>query len=78
MARFQESRFGRLALFIATSEPIIIWSSAGILYETHSGAPPWLNQTEYDDWDDGTGWMGSLMSLRSDLLCDDLRCLYLG
>jgi hypothetical protein len=25
-----------------------------------------------------TGWMGSLMSLRSDLLRGDLRCLYLG
>jgi hypothetical protein len=31
-----------------------------------------------DDWDDGTGWMGSLMSLRSDLLRGDLRSLYLG
>jgi hypothetical protein len=31
-----------------------------------------------DDWDDGTGWMGSLISLRSDLLRGDLRCLYLG
>src|SRR5215831_15022667 len=24
------------------------------------------NQPEGDDWDDGTGWMGSLMSLRSE------------
>ena len=31
-----------------------------------------------DDWDDGTGWMGSLVSLRSDLLRGDLRCLHLG
>jgi hypothetical protein len=31
-----------------------------------------------DDWDDCTGWMGSLVSLRSDLLRGDLRCLYLG
>jgi len=31
-----------------------------------------------DDWDDGAGWMGSLVSLRSDLLRGDLRCLYLG
>jgi hypothetical protein len=31
-----------------------------------------------DDWDDGTGWIGSLVSLRSDLLRGDLRCLYLG
>ncbi len=31
-----------------------------------------------DDWDDGTGWMGSLISLRADLLRGDFRCLYLG
>jgi hypothetical protein len=31
-----------------------------------------------DDWDDGTGWMGSLISLRGDLLRRDFRCLYLG
>ena len=31
-----------------------------------------------DDWDDGSSWMGSLLSLRSDLLRGDLRCLYLG
>jgi hypothetical protein len=31
-----------------------------------------------DDWDDGTGSMGSLVSLRSDMLRGDLRCLYLG
>jgi hypothetical protein len=36
------------------------------------------NQFEDDDWDDGTGWMGSLMSLRSELLRGDSRCLYLG
>ncbi len=35
-------------------------------------------ESEPEDWDEGTGWMGSLMSLRSDLLCGDLRCLYLG
>jgi hypothetical protein len=33
---------------------------------------------ELDDFDDGTGWMGTLVSLRSDLLRGDLRCLYLG
>jgi hypothetical protein len=36
------------------------------------------NESEYEGWDDGTGWMGSLMSLRSELLRGDLRCLYLG
>jgi hypothetical protein len=36
------------------------------------------NESEDGDWDDGTGWMGSLMSLRSDLLRGGLRGLYLG
>jgi hypothetical protein len=36
------------------------------------------SEVESDDWDDGNGWMGSLISLRSDLLRGDLRCLYLG
>jgi hypothetical protein len=36
------------------------------------------SEVESDDWDDGASWMGSLMSLRSDLLRGDLRCLYLG
>ena len=35
-------------------------------------------ELEGADWDDGTGWMGSLLSLRFDLLRGDLRCLYLG
>ena len=37
-----------------------------------------VGELEPDDLDDGTGWMGSLISLRSDLLRGDLRCLYLG
>jgi hypothetical protein len=36
------------------------------------------SESEWDGEDDGTGWMGSLMPLRSDLLRGDLRCLYLG
>ncbi len=35
-------------------------------------------EVESDDWDDGDSWMGALISLRSDLLRGDLRCLYLG
>jgi hypothetical protein len=35
-------------------------------------------ELEWDGEDDGTGWMASLMPLRSDLLRGDLRCLYLG
>jgi hypothetical protein len=35
-------------------------------------------ESEWDGEDDGTGWMASLMPLRSNLLRGDLRCLYLG
>ncbi len=37
-----------------------------------------VSELELNDFDDGSGWMGSLVSLRSDLLRGDLRCLYLG
>jgi hypothetical protein len=37
-----------------------------------------VSELELDDFDDGAGWMGTLVSLRSDLLRGDLRCLYLG
>jgi hypothetical protein len=35
-------------------------------------------ESEWDGEDGRTGWMASLMPLRSDLLRGDLRCLYLG
>src|SRR5438270_5196926 len=31
-----------------------------------------------DDFEEGEGWLASLIPLRSDLLAGDLRCLYLG
>lgn len=37
-----------------------------------------VHELESDDFEDGTGWMGALVSLRSDLLRGDLRSLYLG
>ncbi len=33
---------------------------------------------EDTDWEDGEGWLGSLVQLRSDLMNGDYRCLYLG
>lgn len=33
---------------------------------------------EWEEWDEGSGWMGSLTTLRGDLLDGDLRCLYLA
>jgi hypothetical protein len=31
-----------------------------------------------EDWEEGAGWLSSLITLRSDLLSGDYRCLYLG
>lgn len=36
------------------------------------------SQEEDSDWEDGEGWLGSLVQLRSDLINGDYRCLYLG
>ena len=33
---------------------------------------------EGGDWEEGEGWMASLVPLRADLIRGDLRCLYLG
>jgi len=33
---------------------------------------------EWEDWDDGSGWMASLTPLRENLLDGDWRCLYLA
>lgn len=38
-----------------------------------------FNSREEDsDWEDGEGWLGSLVQLRSDLMNGDYRCLYIG
>jgi hypothetical protein len=42
MADFRESRFGRVALYIAGLEPLIIWGCAMSLYTFHASAPEWL------------------------------------
>jgi hypothetical protein len=35
------------------------------------------DEVEFDDWDDGSGWLAALTPLRADLLAGDLRLLYL-
>ena len=35
-------------------------------------------QEDVGEWEDGEGWMASLIPLRADLLRGDCRCLYLG
>lgn len=36
------------------------------------------SKEEDSDWEDGEGWLSSLVQLRSDLMRGDYRCLYLG
>ena len=36
------------------------------------------DEIEAEGWEEGEGWMGSLVPLRADLLAGDTRCLYLG
>src|SRR3990172_4615543 len=36
------------------------------------------SQDEPEDWEEGDGWMASLMALRAELIQGDLRCLYLS
>lgn len=36
------------------------------------------SEVEDAEWEDGEGWLTSLVQLRSDLMNDDHRCLYLG
>lgn len=35
------------------------------------------DEVEFDDWDDGGGWLGALAPLRADILNGDLRLFYL-
>ncbi len=35
------------------------------------------DEMEFEDWDDGSGWLGALAPLRSDILNGDLRLFYL-
>lgn len=38
----------------------------------------WTEDEDAYDWEEGEGWMSSLVSLRADLMRGDLRALYLG
>lgn len=37
-----------------------------------------ISETEDYEWEEGEGWLSSLISLRSDIIHGDYRCLYLG
>ncbi len=37
-----------------------------------------ISETEDPEWEEGEGWLSSLITLRSDLLSGDYRCLYMG
>ena len=36
-----------------------------------------LDEVEFEDWDDGSGWLAALAPLRADVLAGDLRLFYL-
>lgn len=36
------------------------------------------SESEEYEWEEGEGWLSSMISLREDLLCGDFRCLYLA
>src|SRR5207245_10090318 len=35
------------------------------------------DEMEFEDWDDGSGWLAALTSLRAEVLAGDLRLFYL-
>ena len=37
-----------------------------------------ISETDDPEWEEGEGWLSSLITLRSDILNGDYRCLYLG
>ena len=37
-----------------------------------------ISETDDPEWEEGEGWLSSLITLRSDILQGDYRCLYLG
>ncbi|MFO7739621.1 MAG: hypothetical protein R6V46_14170 [Desulfatiglandaceae bacterium] len=37
-----------------------------------------ISETDDREWEEGEGWLSSLITLRSDILHGDYRCLYLG
>jgi hypothetical protein len=37
-----------------------------------------ISETDDPEWEEGEGWLSSLITLRSDILHGDYRCLYLG
>ena len=48
-------------------------SGENLIFDIYDDEEP----PEYNDWDDGSGWLGSLAPLRSDLLAGDWRMFYL-
>jgi FtsZ-interacting cell division protein YlmF len=55
-----------------TGESLSCRTSGGhLIFSFHS-------EEEDSDWEDGEGWLSSLVQLRSDLMRGDYRCLYLG
>ena len=64
----------RLAPFLCGCDLAeVVDSGENLILDIHDDG----EATEYDDWDDGSGWLGALAPLRADLLSGDRRLPYL-
>ena len=63
-----------LESFLSEVDWVKVWTSGDNLI-----VDIWRDEVELDDeeWDDGSGWLAALASLRADLLSGDLRLFYL-
>jgi hypothetical protein len=71
-------RLPRWALKETPLSPYCAGDSASALETSDFVILEFQSDDEGGDWEEGEGYMGSLIPLRSDLMNGDLRCLYLG
>lgn len=82
VANWGTRRFAlRLPRRLLTRQLLASYCRAESLGERQAGefvVIDFCRQEDDGEWDEGEGWMASLIPLRADLLRGDLRCLYLG
>lgn len=76
MIRLPKRRIERSSLnaFLTDVDWVQVWEK-----RDHLIVDMWRDEVEqgYDDWDDGSGWLGALAPLRGDVLSGDMRLFYL-
>ncbi len=71
-------RVPRKLIDIDMARQYCIGDSATIHEKGESLIFEFISETEYSEWEEGEGWLSSLISLRSDILNGDYRGLYLA